>query len=47
MVPEEILSTFAEDKAYEEHFYKLTPGRQRAYIIEINKAKKVKLKSIV
>ncbi|ARQ05876.1 YdhG-like domain-containing protein [Macrococcoides canis] len=44
IVPEEMLSTFAEDKAYEEHFYKLTPGRQRAYIIEINKAKKSETK---
>lgn len=39
-IPTEMAEIFAEDEAYESHFHALTPGRQRAYIIDINKAKK-------
>jgi len=39
-IPQELSDTFAKDSIYEMHFNQLTPGRQRAYIIEINKAKK-------
>ncbi|UBH13222.1 YdeI/OmpD-associated family protein [Macrococcus armenti] len=39
-IPTEMAEIFAEDEAYESHFHALTLGRQRAYILDINKAKK-------
>lgn len=45
-IPTEMAEIFAEDEAYESHFHELTPGTQRAYIIDINKAKKVKREQI-
>lgn len=39
-VPEELTDKFEEDDSYKEAFDKLTPGRQKAYIFHIMKAKK-------
>jgi len=38
-IPEELLDAFAEDEVLERAFFKLTPGRQRAYIIHFSQAK--------
>lgn len=38
-IPEELLDAFAEDESLERAFFKLTPGRQRAYIIHFSQAK--------
>ncbi|WP_181350794.1 YdeI family protein [Thalassobacillus sp. CUG 92003] len=39
-IPEELQNKFAENPALKTAFEALTPGRQRAYILYINKAKK-------
>lgn len=39
-IPVELEEAFNENSKLKEAFYLLTPGRQRAYIIEINKAKR-------
>ncbi|WP_414045221.1 YdeI/OmpD-associated family protein [Macrococcus equi] len=39
-IPVELEEAFNENSKLKEAFYRLTPGRQRAYIIEINKAKR-------
>ena len=36
---DELIETFEKDEAYKEAFYKLTPGRQRAYLIYFSGAK--------
>lgn len=38
-MPEELLMKLEEDNILKEAFYKLTPGRQRSYIITISQAK--------
>ncbi|TDM12729.1 YdeI/OmpD-associated family protein [Macrococcus lamae] len=38
-LPEEMTVKFKEDAELEEAFYQLTPGRQRAYIMNISQAK--------
>ncbi|WP_414050730.1 YdeI/OmpD-associated family protein [Macrococcus animalis] len=38
-IPLELEEAFQENSRLREAFYQLTPGRQRAYVIEINKAK--------
>jgi uncharacterized protein YdeI (YjbR/CyaY-like superfamily) len=38
-IPNELLDAFEEDPALKTAFYKLTPGRQRGYIIHISGAK--------
>ena len=39
-IPTELLDAFEDDPALKTAFYKLTPGRQRGYIIHISSAKK-------
>ena len=39
-IPNELLNAFEDDPALKTAFYKLTPGRQRGYIIHISSAKK-------
>lgn len=39
-IPSDLLNTFAADPAYAEAFDRLTPGRQRSYIIHFEAAKK-------
>ncbi|MGK0575806.1 YdeI/OmpD-associated family protein [Macrococcus capreoli] len=39
-IPVELEEAFKENDRLREAFYNLTPGRQRAYVIEINKAKR-------
>lgn len=36
---DELIETFEKDESYKEAFYKLTPGRQRAYILYFAQAK--------
>lgn len=43
-IPLELEEAFKENERLREAFYKLTPGRQRAYAIEINKAKRSETK---
>jgi uncharacterized protein YdeI (YjbR/CyaY-like superfamily) len=38
-IPEELLDAFAEDQALEHAFFRLTPGRQRGYIIHFSQPK--------
>lgn len=39
-LPAELEEAFQQNERLRDAFYKLTPGRQRAYVIEINKAKR-------
>lgn len=43
-IPLELEEAFKENERLREAFYKLTPGRQRAYAIEISKAKRSETK---
>ncbi|TDM48605.1 hypothetical protein ETI06_08980 [Macrococcoides goetzii] len=43
-IPIELEEAFKENERLREAFYKLTPSRQRAYVIEINKAKRSETK---
>lgn len=43
-IPVELEEAFKENNRLREAFYQLTPGRQRAYVIEINKAKRSETK---
>lgn len=44
-LPKELIDKFEEDSSYKEAFYSLTPGRQKAYIFHISKAKKVETRN--
>lgn len=41
LLPIELTQVLAEDQELAQAFHKLTPGRQRSYVIQINAAKKV------
>ncbi len=40
-IPEELLDAFEQEPSFKKAFYKLTPGRQRAYIIYFSQAKQI------
>lgn len=44
-IPNEVAEIFSEDKDYEVAFYKLSPGKQRAYIFHFNQAKQSQTKT--
>ena len=44
-LPKELINKFEEDTSYQEAFYSLTPGRQKAYIFYFSKAKKVETRN--
>ncbi|TWT89414.1 YdeI/OmpD-associated family protein [Neorhodopirellula pilleata] len=39
-IPDELLEAFESDPELADSFYKLTPGRQKSYVINLNSAKK-------
>ena len=43
--PEELIARFAEDPEFEEAFERLTPGRQRAYVLHFTGARKSKTRA--
>ena len=44
-IPEELYEKFEEDSEYEKAFYKLTPGRQRGYLLHFSQAAQSKTRA--
>lgn len=44
VIPIELQTKFKEDPVYKNAFFRLTPGRQKSYLLHFNSAKKIKTK---